>query len=72
MQMSYCFTNDEGIINIRDMHQTLKDDIGIILDVNQGWRLEEAIKVVRAIKKYVPEWLEEPIMVDDFDRYDKK
>ena len=71
MQVSHCFTNDEDIANVRDMREALKDEIGIMIDVNQGWEIDEAIKVGLAIEKYNPEWLEEPIMADDFEGYDK-
>ena len=44
---------------------------GIMIDVNQGWTVEETIKVCPKIESYEPEWLEEPIMADDFDGYDE-
>jgi len=71
MQVAHCFTNDEDIVNVRDMRDELGKDIGIMIDVNQGWTVEETIKVCPKIESYEPEWLEEPIMADDFDGYDK-
>ena len=69
MQVAHCFTNDEDIANVRDMRKALGDDIGIMIDVNQGWSVEETIKVSKEIEKYNPEWLEEPVMANDFEGY---
>ena len=69
MQVAHCFTNDEDIANVRDMRKALGDKIGIMIDVNQGWGVEETIKVSKEIEKYNPEWLEEPVMADDFEGY---
>ena len=69
MQVAHCFTNDEDIANVRDMRKALGDNIGIMIDVNQGWGVEETIKVSKEIEKYNPEWLEEPVMADDFEGY---
>jgi L-alanine-DL-glutamate epimerase-like enolase superfamily enzyme len=69
MQVAHCFTNDEDIANVRDMRKALGDNIGIMIDVNQGWGVEETIKVSKEIEKYNLEWLEEPVMADDFEGY---
>ena len=69
MQVAHCFTNDEDIANVRDMRKALGDNIGIMIDVNQGWGVEETIKVSKEIEKYNPEWLEEPVMANDFEGY---
>jgi len=71
MQAAHCFKNDEDVANIKEMRATLGDDIGIMIDVNQGWSVDEAIKVSKKIEHYNPEWLEEPVMADDFDGYEK-
>mgnify|MGYP005666009931 FL=1 len=71
MQVAHCFTNDEDIVNVRDMREALGNDIGIMIDVNQGWNVDESIKVGKLLEKYQPEWLEEPVMADDFDGYEK-
>ena len=71
MQVAHTFSNEEDICNVRDMRQVLGSGIGIMIDVNQGWSVEETIKVSKQIEKYNPEWLEEPVMADDFEGYDK-
>ena len=69
MQVAHVFTHDEDIANVRDMRQTLGDDIEIMVDVNQGWNTEEAISVGRELDNFELTWLEEPVMADDFDGY---
>ena len=69
MQVAHLFTHDEDVINVRDMRDALGDDIEIMVDVNQGWTVEEAIAVGKRIDPYNLSWLEEPVMADDFDGY---
>ena len=71
MQVAHCFTNEEDIANVRDMRSALGEEIGLMIDVNQGWGVDETIEVSKKIDKYNPEWLEEPVMADDFDGYEK-
>ena len=71
MQVAHCFTNNEDIENVKEMRNTLGNDIGIMIDVNQGWSVEETISVCKKIEDYSPEWLEEPVMADDFEGYNK-
>ncbi|MGB7300146.1 MAG: mandelate racemase/muconate lactonizing enzyme family protein [Burkholderiaceae bacterium] len=69
MQVAHVFTHDEDIANVRDMRAALGDDIQIMVDVNQGWSVDEAIAVGRKLDEYQIAWLEEPVMADDFDGY---
>ncbi|MEM7060456.1 MAG: mandelate racemase/muconate lactonizing enzyme family protein [Pseudomonadota bacterium] len=69
MQVAHLFTHDEDIANVRDMRAALGDDIEIMVDVNQGWTAEEAIKVGRELDAFNISWLEEPVLADDFDGY---
>lgn len=71
MQVAHCFTHDEDEANVRDMRQTLGNDIEIMVDVNQGWTCEQAIECGRRLDKYNLAWLEEPVMADDFESYHK-
>ncbi len=69
MQVAHCFTHDEDIANVRDMRDALGGDIEIMVDVNQGWSVEEAISVGRQLDGLGIAWLEEPVMADDFEGY---
>lgn len=69
MQVAHLFTHDEDIANVRDMRAALGVGIEIMVDVNQGWSVDEAIAVGGKLDDYNIAWLEEPVMADDFDGY---
>ncbi len=69
MQVAHLFTHDEDIANVRDMRTALGGSIEIMVDVNQGWSVDEAITVGGKLDAYNIAWLEEPVMADDFDGY---
>jgi L-alanine-DL-glutamate epimerase-like enolase superfamily enzyme len=69
MQVAHVFTADEDYANVRDMREALGGDVGIMVDVNQGWSPEEAIAVGRRIDRFDLTWLEEPVIADDFEGY---
>ena len=71
MQVAHLFTHQEDVANVRDMRAALKDEIEIMVDVNQGWSAEEAIIVGRQLDDYAIAWLEEPVIADDFEGYHK-
>ena len=71
MQVAHLFTHDEDVANVRDMRTAIGDGIEIMVDVNQGWGVEEAIKVGRQLDEYGITWLEEPVVADDFEGYHK-
>jgi D-arabinonate dehydratase len=71
MQVAHVFTHDEDIANVRDMRSALGDGIEIMVDVNQGWSVDEAIMVGRQLDDFGITWLEEPVIADDFDGYHK-
>ncbi|MEM7406214.1 MAG: mandelate racemase/muconate lactonizing enzyme family protein [Pseudomonadota bacterium] len=65
MQVAHVFTHEEDVANVRDMRAALGDDIDIMVDVNQGWTVEESIAVGKRLDAYHPAWLEEPVLADD-------
>lgn len=69
MQVAHVFTLDEDEANVRDMRASLGDGIGIMVDVNQGWDTETAIRGGKRLDPYNLTWLEEPVMADDIDGY---
>jgi D-arabinonate dehydratase len=71
MQVAHCFTHDQDVENVRAMRDALGDDIEILVDVNQGWSVEEAIEVGRRLDDVGIGWLEEPVIADDFEGYHK-
>ena len=69
MQVAHLFTHDEDVANVRDMRAALGEGTEIMVDVNQGWTVDEAISVGRRLDDFGIAWLEEPVMADDFDGY---
>ena len=57
MQVAHIFSNEEDICNVRDMRQVLGSNIGIMIDVNQGWSVEETIKVSKQIWSATATWV---------------
>ena len=71
MQVAHLFTEEEDVKNVHDMRASLGDEIEIMVDVNQGWTVDEAISVGRRIDECNLSWLEEPVMADNFEGYHK-
>jgi len=57
------------VANVAAMRDALGEDIAIMVDVNMGWTVDEAIVVGRRLDKYNIRWLEEPVVVADFAGY---
>ena len=56
----------EDVERVAAVRKALGDDIGIMLDANNGLKAYEAIRLGRAVEQYRPYWFEEPVMPDDF------
>ncbi len=57
----------EDVERVAAVRKALGDDIGIMLDANNGLKAYEAIRLGRAVEQYRPYWFEEPVMPDDFE-----
>lgn len=71
MQSGHVFNHDQDVDNVRGMRQALGNDIDILVDVNQGWSVDEAIDMGKRLDAFGIGWLEEPVMADDFVGYHK-
>ena len=69
MQVAHIHTHNQDVENVRAMREALGPEIEIMVDVNQGWSVDEAISVGKRLDEYNIAWLEEPVMADDFDGY---
>jgi L-alanine-DL-glutamate epimerase-like enolase superfamily enzyme len=58
------FGADVDLDNLAAMRSRLGPDAPIAVDANQAWDLDEAIAMSRALARYAPLWLEEPIAAD--------
>lgn len=48
------------------VREAIGPDVDLMVDVNNGWDANTAIKFGRMIEKYDPYWLEEPTPADDY------
>jgi D-galactarolactone cycloisomerase len=58
------FGADVDLDNLAAMRSRLGPDAPIAVDANQAWDLDEAIAMSRALARYTPLWLEEPLAAD--------
>jgi L-alanine-DL-glutamate epimerase-like enolase superfamily enzyme len=57
------------IERVKAARQAFGDDILLMIDANQAWRVHEALEFSRKIRDYNIYWLEEPLSKDDFEGY---
>jgi L-alanine-DL-glutamate epimerase-like enolase superfamily enzyme len=51
---------------VRVVRETVGPDVDVMVDANNGWDFNEALRFARMIEKYEPYWFEEPIKPDDY------
>ena len=51
---------------MRVMRETVGPDVNVMVDINQGWDVNQAIRLGRAFEDYGLFWLEDPVQADDF------
>ena len=54
------------IARMRVMREAVGDDITIMLDINQGWDVNQAIRIGRELARYDLYWLEDPVHHQDY------
>jgi len=55
----------EDVERLRAMREHLGDGFPLMVDANMKWGIDEAIRAARALARWEPLWLEEPIVPDD-------
>lgn len=58
---------DEDVDRVAAVRDVLGPDRGLMIDANQRWDLDRAITSVRALERFAPAWVEEPLRADDLD-----
>lgn len=58
------FGQKKDMANLRALRDLLGQSVPLMVDANQAWGVEEAIRSGRALSEYMPFWLEEPILAD--------
>lgn len=59
----------EDVERVRAMRTHLGPDIELMADVNEAWRIDQAIRAFRALAEFDLVWIEEPIQPDDYAGY---
>jgi L-alanine-DL-glutamate epimerase-like enolase superfamily enzyme len=55
------------IARMKVMREAVGDDIALMVDINQGWDVNQAIAIGREMAKYNLFWLEDPVHHQDYD-----
>ncbi len=61
----------EDVRNVAAMRDAVGDDIEIMIDVNMGWTAATAIQAGHHFDDFDIYWLEEPVVCEDFDGYQR-
>ena len=56
----------EDVKRVEAMRNHLPDDIELMADANEAWRVDQAANALEALRPYRLVWVEEPITPDDF------
>ena len=59
----------EDLDRLESMRNHLPDEIALMADANEAWRVDQAVKAFNEIEKFNLVWIEEPIKPDDFSGY---
>ena len=55
------------IARLQVMRETVGDDVDLMLDINQGWDVNQSISIGREFANYNLFWLEDPVQHQDFE-----
>ncbi len=53
------------LANLTALRRTLGPDAGLMVDANQGWRVDQALEMLPKLQAFDLGWLEEPIRADE-------
>jgi L-alanine-DL-glutamate epimerase-like enolase superfamily enzyme len=57
----------QDVERVRLARRTLGDDLTLLLDANQRWRVDEAVRRCHAFAEFNPGWIEEPLQAEDIE-----
>lgn len=49
------------IERLRLLREAVGDDVDLMVDVNRGWSVNQAVAIGRQLEEYAPYWLEDPV-----------
>jgi D-arabinonate dehydratase len=56
----------EDIVRVRAAREAIGDEVKLLVDANNAYRVHEALEAARKIEPFDIYWLEEPLMPDDY------
>lgn len=62
---------DEDLDRVRAVREAIGPKIDIMLDVNNGWTVNVAIRMAKRLERYDIAWLEEPVWKMDIEGYSR-
>ena len=57
----------EDVERVARARQTIGSDAALFLDANQKWTGADAVRRVRALERFDPHWIEEPVIAEDIE-----
>jgi L-alanine-DL-glutamate epimerase-like enolase superfamily enzyme len=58
------FGSERDLANLTELRRTLGPDVGLMVDANQGWSVNQALEMLPKLEEFRLGWLEEPIRAD--------
>jgi len=62
---------EEILERVKAVRDAVGLKVALMVDANNGWSVQTAIKMARRLERYDVYWLEEPIIADDIEGYAK-
>lgn len=59
----------DDVMRVGAMRQHIGDDVELMTDANEGWRVDQAIRAFGALREFDLVWIEEPISPDNYAGY---
>jgi L-alanine-DL-glutamate epimerase-like enolase superfamily enzyme len=59
----------EDLARVAEMRKHIGEDIELMADANEAWRIDQAIRATQRLAEFELVWLEEPLTPDDFAGY---
>lgn len=59
----------EDIARVKMVREAIGTDIDLIVDANNGWSVATAIRIAKRLERFDVNWLEEPVIAEDYAGY---
>jgi len=59
----------EDIERVKAVREAIGNDIDLMVDANNGWSVNTAIRMAKRLERFDVRWLEEPVVAEDYDGY---